>query len=37
MFTIKIPTTHDDFKAYYALRYKVLREPWGSSQRHGKG
>jgi len=33
MFTIKIPTTHDDFKAYYALRYKVLREPWG----HPKG
>jgi GNAT superfamily N-acetyltransferase len=29
MFTIKIPTTHDDFKAYYALRYKVLSEPWG--------
>jgi len=33
MFTIKIPTTHDDFKAYYALRYKVLREPWD----HPKG
>src|SRR5215207_2074426 len=33
MFTIKIPTTHDDFKAYYALRYRVLREPWG----HPKG
>ena len=29
MFTIKRPTTHDDFKAYYALRYKVLSEPWG--------
>jgi len=29
MFTIKSPTTHDDFKAYYALRYKVLSEPWG--------
>ena len=29
MFTIKIPTTHDDFKAYYAVRYKVLSEPWG--------
>src|SRR5215217_8130603 len=29
MFTIKTPTTHDDFKAYYALRYKVLSEPWG--------
>jgi N-acetylglutamate synthase-like GNAT family acetyltransferase len=33
MFTIKTPTTHDDFKAYYALRYRVLREPWG----HPKG
>lgn len=33
MFTIKRPTSHDDFKAYYALRYKVLREPWG----HPKG
>jgi N-acetylglutamate synthase-like GNAT family acetyltransferase len=33
MFTIKTPITHDDFKAYYALRYKVLREPWG----HPKG
>lgn len=33
MFTIKTPTTHDDFKSYYALRYKVLREPWG----HPKG
>jgi N-acetylglutamate synthase-like GNAT family acetyltransferase len=30
---IKTPTTREDFKAYYALRYKVLREPWG----HAKG
>lgn len=30
---IKIPKSRDDFKAYYALRYKVLREPWG----HPKG
>jgi N-acetylglutamate synthase-like GNAT family acetyltransferase len=30
---IKIPTTREDFKAYYALRYKTLREPWG----HPKG
>lgn len=29
MYTIKIPVTRDDFKAYYALRYRVLREPWG--------
>ncbi len=21
--------TREDFKAYYALRYRVLREPWG--------
>src|SRR5215211_1314427 len=33
MYTIKTPKTRDDFKAYYALRYKVLREPWG----HPKG
>lgn len=33
MFTIKTPITGDDFKAYYALRYRVLREPWG----HPKG
>jgi GNAT superfamily N-acetyltransferase len=30
---LKTPKTRDDFKAYYALRYKVLREPWG----HPKG
>jgi N-acetylglutamate synthase-like GNAT family acetyltransferase len=30
---IKTPTTREDFKAYYTLRYKVLREPWG----HPKG
>ena len=29
MYTIKTPKTRDDFKAYYALRYKVLREPFG--------
>lgn len=33
MYTIKTPVTHDDFKAYYALRYKVLSEPGG----HPKG
>ncbi len=27
--TIQTPTTRDDFKAYYDLRYSVLREPWG--------
>jgi len=30
---IKTPATREEFKAYYALRYKVLREPWG----HPKG
>jgi N-acetylglutamate synthase-like GNAT family acetyltransferase len=29
MFTVKSPITREDFKAYYALRYKVLSEPWG--------
>jgi N-acetylglutamate synthase-like GNAT family acetyltransferase len=26
---VKSPITRDDFKAYYELRYKVLRQPWG--------
>ncbi len=29
MITIKVPHTKDDFKAYYDLRYRVLRAPWG--------
>ena len=29
MYTIKTPKTREDFKAYYALRYRVLREPFG--------
>jgi N-acetylglutamate synthase-like GNAT family acetyltransferase len=33
MITISTPTTKEQFKAYYALRYKVLREPGG----HPKG
>jgi len=33
MLTITSPTTKAHFKAYYALRYKVLREPGG----HPKG
>ena len=33
MITITSPTTREDFKAYYALRYKVLSEPAG----HPKG
>lgn len=26
---IKSPVTREEYKAYYTLRYKVLREPWG--------
>jgi N-acetylglutamate synthase-like GNAT family acetyltransferase len=33
MTVIKTPKSREDFKAYYALRYRVLREPWG----HPKG
>ena len=33
MITITSPVTKEQFKAYYALRYKVLREPSG----HPKG
>lgn len=33
MSIIRTPKNRDEFKAYYALRYKVLREPWG----HPKG
>lgn len=29
MIQITTPKTKEDFKAYYDLRYKVLREPWG--------
>jgi len=29
MYQIKSPKTREEFKAYYDLRYKVLREPWG--------
>ena len=32
-FSKKTPTSREDFKAYYALRYKVLSEPLG----HPKG
>jgi len=30
---ITSPSTREEFKAYYALRFKVLSEPWG----HAKG
>ncbi len=29
MIIIRSPHTRDEFKEYYALRYRVLREPWG--------
>ena len=29
MIEIRTPKTREDFKAYYDLRYKMLREPWG--------
>jgi len=29
MAKITSPKTREEFKAYYDLRYKVLREPWG--------
>jgi N-acetylglutamate synthase-like GNAT family acetyltransferase len=29
MIIIKSPKTKEEFKTYYDLRYKVLREPWG--------
>lgn len=29
MYQVKSPKTREEFKAYYDLRYKVLREPWG--------
>jgi len=32
MITIVSPQTRDDFKAYYALRYRILREPWGQTR-----
>jgi len=33
MIAIRTPKTKEEFKAYYALRYRVLREPLG--QPHG--
>ncbi len=29
MISIKSPKTREEFKAYYELRYRVLRAPWG--------
>jgi predicted N-acetyltransferase YhbS len=32
MIIIKNPKTREEFKAYYALRFHVLREPWGQAK-----
>ena len=32
MIVIRTPESMDDFRAYYALRYHVLREPWGQAR-----
>ncbi len=32
MIIIRSPQTKEDFKAYYAVRYRVLREPWGEAK-----
>ncbi|MBP9676217.1 MAG: GNAT family N-acetyltransferase [Anaerolineaceae bacterium] len=29
MISIKSPNTKEEYRLYYELRYKVLREPWG--------
>ena len=32
MIVIRRPETRDDYRAYYTLRYRVLREPWGQAR-----
>ena len=32
MIIILQPKTRDEFKAYYELRYRVLRKPWGQGR-----
>lgn len=32
MIVIRAPESKDDFSVYYALRYRVLREPWGQAK-----
>lgn len=29
MISIRTPKTKEEFKAYYELRYQILRKPWG--------
>lgn len=32
MIRIKSPQTREEFKEYYALRYSLLRKPWGQAK-----
>jgi N-acetylglutamate synthase-like GNAT family acetyltransferase len=32
MIIVKSPKTREEYKGYYALRYHVLREPWGQAK-----
>lgn len=32
MIVIKHPLTRDEYKAYYTLRYRILRQPWGQAK-----
>ncbi len=32
MIQIKIPQTREDYKAYYDLRYRILRQPWAQAR-----
>ena len=32
MIQIKSPQTREEFKEYYALRYELLRRPWGQAK-----
>ena len=32
MVLIKTPQTREEFKAYYTLRYRILREPWSQAR-----
>jgi len=32
MYTLKQPSTNEEFKAYYHLRWKLLRKPWGQPE-----
>lgn len=32
MIEIRVPKTRDDFRLYYELRYRVLRQPWAQDR-----